>query len=387
MGLLLMGRQEGSSGNPAEQENFRPTVMSSHDKPKKKRGWLIYIGAAIALSVGLAFLFSFFSEEEKELRRRIRNTVEETFPQQAAKVATSFGLTRYGEKFAEPLEVNLEAPSVVLIHGLDDPGKVWMNLAPALVAQEITVWQMRYPNDQPIVDSAWFFHDEMKRLKVLGINQVAIVAHSMGGLVSREMLTNPQIAFIKKVHTGDLPRVAGLIMAGTPNHGSGFARFRLFGEIRDQWVNLTEGQGHILRGVLDGAGEAKNDLIPKSHFLKTLNDRPYPEGIHMLIIAGMISPWDEGDIDRILKYARQSSSAAAQKMAKDLKAFLQSMSNGLGDGLVTVESTRLDGIDHRTVAGTHLSMIRNISKDSSRVPPAVPIIVECLDQMRSRKEP
>ncbi len=361
--------------------------MSSQDKPKKKRGWLIYTGTAIALSVGLAFLFSFFPEEEKELRRRIRNTVEETFPQQAAKVATSFGLTHYGEEFAEPLEVNLEAPSVVLIHGLDDPGKVWMNLAPALVAQEITVWQMHYPNDQPIVDSAWFFHDEIKRLKALGINQIAIVAHSMGGLVSREMLTNPQIAFIKKVRAGDLPRVAGLIMVGTPNHGSEFARFRLFGEIRDQWVNLTEGQGHILRGILDGAGEAKIELLPKSRFLKALNNRPHPKGIQMLIIAGMVSPWDEGDIDRILNYARQSSSAVAQKMAKEIEVFLKSMSNGLGDGLVTVESTRLDGIDHRTVPGTHLSMIRNISKDSSRMPPAVPIIVECLDQMRSRNEP
>lgn len=361
--------------------------MSSDDKPKKKPAWLIYTGAAVALSIGLAFFFGFFSEEEKELRRSIRKIMEETFPQQTVKVAGSFGLAHYGDESAEPLKVNLGAPSVVLIHGLDDPGKVWMNLAPALVDQEIAVWDMRYPNDQPIVDSAWFFHDEMKRLKALGINQVDIVAHSMGGLVSREMLTNPQIGFIKKVHTGDLPKVAGLIMVGTPNHGSEFARFRLFGEIRDQWVNLIEGQGHILRGILDGAGEAKIDLLPNSHFLETLNNRPHPEGIRMLIIAGVVSPWDEGDIDRILNYALQSSSAVAQNMAKELEAFLKSVNNGLGDGLVTVESTRLDGIEHRTVPGTHLSMIRNLSKDSSRMPPAIPIIIESLGQMRSQKKP
>jgi hypothetical protein len=45
---------------------------------------------------------------------------------------------------------------------------------------------------------------------------------------------------------------------------------------------------------------------------------------------------------------------------------------------VTVESTRLPGVPHRTVDGTHLSMIRNISSDSRRMPPAVPIIVEQL---------
>ena len=44
-----------------------------------------------------------------------------------------------------------------------------------------------------------------------------------------------------------------------------------------------------------------------------------------------------------------------------------------------LESTRLDGIDHRTVHGTHLSMIRNISKESSRIPPAVPLIIEYLE--------
>jgi hypothetical protein len=54
------------------------------------------------------------------------------------------------------------------------------------------------------------------------------------------------------------------------------------------------------------------------------------------------------------------------------------LTDGLGDGLVTVESTRLAGVPHRTVDGTHLSMIRNITSDSRRIPPAVPIIVERL---------
>jgi hypothetical protein len=46
--------------------------------------------------------------------------------------------------------------------------------------------------------------------------------------------------------------------------------------------------------------------------------------------------------------------------------------------VVTVESTRLEGVLHRTVDGTHLSMIRNITKGSPRIPPAVPIILNRL---------
>ena len=59
------------------------------------------------------------------------------------------------------------------------------------------------------------------------------------------------------------------------------------------------------------------------------------------------------------------------------------MTDGLGDGLVTVESTRLDGVDHRTVRGTHLSMIRNITEASDRVPPAVPLVIESLGRVFS----
>ena len=44
------------------------------------------------------------------------------------------------------------------------------------------------------------------------------------------------------------------------------------------------------------------------------------------------------------------------------------VTHGLGDGLVTVESTRLDGVPHRTVDGTHMSMIRNITVGSRRIP-------------------
>ena len=355
------------------------------NKPKWKRRVFVCLGAVVVFAAGLMFVSDFFPEQEKEIRTEFRKTIEESFPDQAAKVAESFGLTFYGEDSTESQKIDAAACSVVLIHGLDDPGKVWMNLAPALTARATNVWEMFYPNDQPVVDSAWFFYEEARRLKDLGVNELAIVAHSMGGLVTREMLSNPEIAYMEHARDGAVPRVTALVMVGTPNHGSEFARFRGFGEIREQWVNVTNGRGHILRGVLDGAGEAKLDLLPESEFLKTLNQRPHPEGVDMLIIAGDLSPWDKRDLARFFAAARENASARVRGMLAALEGFLSSMSNGLGDGLVTVESTRLDDIAHRTVSGTHLSMIRNLFEESERVPPAVPFILEYLGEMCSKQ--
>lgn len=66
-------------------------------------------------------MLEFFPDEEREFRRDVRNVVEKTFPQQAAKVAKSFGLTYFGEESAVSPKISPAAHSVVLIHGLDDP--------------------------------------------------------------------------------------------------------------------------------------------------------------------------------------------------------------------------------------------------------------------------
>lgn len=65
----------------------------------------------------------------------------------------------------------------------------------------------------------------------------------------------------------------------------------------------------------------------------------------MLSIAGNVSPWNKRDIDRFLDPARETAPVAVQKMLTDLETLLKSMSDGLGDRLVTVESTRLDGVE------------------------------------------
>ncbi|MGD9055923.1 MAG: hypothetical protein PVJ41_02635 [Desulfobacterales bacterium] len=348
------------------------------NKQTKKKRWL-WVVAGILLLIGLWQLVAdHYQEEEKQLRRQLRETVKEKFPEQTARFYESFGLFYFETDGKASGGLDADQKTIVLIHGLDDPGKVWQNLAPALVQADFNVWLMHYPNDQPIVESARLFFAELKSLRQRGVDRISIVAHSMGGLVSREMLTRPEIDYTAATTAGLVPEVVALIMVGTPNHGSQMARMRVFAEMRDQIARLTKGETSWLDSILDGAGEAKIDLLPGSRFLSNLNARSHPAGVNMLIIAGVTSPWNEKDIKRWVNDARRKVPQKQQKWVDEFGDNMIALTHGLGDGLVTVESTRIEGVPHRTVNGNHMSMIRNITSSSQRVPPAVPIIVDHL---------
>jgi pimeloyl-ACP methyl ester carboxylesterase len=359
-------------------------MSSGLDKVKRKKGkrrrWLTLIGVAFGLTVLWYIGLSFFPEQEKELRRQFREAVERQFPDQAAEVASTYGLHKFQSHAARPQVNSPSKSAIVLIHGLDDPGKVWMNLAPALAGEGFDVWFMHYPNDQPIAASSRFFLDNLHDLYNDSYSKISIVAHSMGGLVAREMLTSPELTYLEKIRSGLVPEVVDLIMVGTPNHGSELARFRLLTEFRDQWIQATEGKGHWLKWILDGAGEAKIDLLPDSKFLTDLNARPHPEGVKMSVIAGVASPWDTDEIDSFIHSVHDQVSESKPHTLSELEEFRISVTDSLGDGLVTVSSSRLEGIPHRIVRGTHLTIIRNVSKENERIPPAVPIIIEQLKQ-------
>ena len=347
-----------------------------------KKHWLWFIGFIIIIVVAWHLVTNAYREEEKSIRSRFRESVKDTFSEQSKEFLQSFGLFYYdtGQKITEVTIKREDA--IILVHGLDDPGKVWQNLAPALIQEGFYVWRMRYPNDQPIVASAKLFFEELKDLQESGIQRISIVAHSMGGLVSREMLTNPDIDYSIAVNKGQVPKVVSLTMVGTPNHGSEMARFRIFSEMRDQMARIQKGETSWIGAILDGAGEAKIDLLPGSRFLTELNARPHPARVDMLVIAGISSPWNENEINGWTDSLHQKLSPEWKNQIDSLGNYMISMTHGLGDGLVTIESACLEGVAHITVEGTHLTMIRNIILESRRVPPAVPIIIKRLKERK-----
>lgn len=353
------------------------------NKRRKRRTWLILVLFVVILIAIYQIAYDRFSEKEKDLRIQLRERVERRFPEQAEKVAATYGLFHFGSKKKLGQKSVPTVDPVVLIHGLDDPEKVWRSLAPTLVKEGFDVWKMLYPNDQPIRDSARLFFDQLKVFRNRGAKRIMIVSHSMGGLVSREMLTNPEFDYIEKSRKGEVPEVTGLILVGTPNHGSEFARFRVLAEFREQWIRAARGEGHWLRGILDGFGSAKIDLLPGSQFLTELNARPHPDGVRMSIIAAIAPPLDDEKITEFITSLREKLPENKHDMLDGLESAILSATHGLGDGLVTVSSTRLEGVPHQTVRGTHLTMIRNYVKSSKRVPPAVPIIVEQLKKWKA----
>jgi len=353
-------------------------------KTGNKNPWLILIVLSIASVVVIQVVRHFFIEEERRIRTHIREAVKKEYPEAASQLKAMYGLKPFDQPKTS-VKSDDQTSAVILVHGLDEPGKIWLNLAPALVEKGFSVWTMTYPNDQPITESAQFFLECIKSRSLAKIKNISIVAHSMGGLVAREMLTNPSLFYAEKVDKKELPAVFQLIMVGTPNHGSELARFRIFTELREQITSLFSEKYHWLQGILDGAGEAGIDLMPGSTFLERLNRRPHPRNVNMLVIAGTMSPWQKNDIENFAHNLKVKLPEDSQVAVKEMENVLLLVSNEVGDGLVSVQSAKLSGVPFRIVQGTHLSMIRNITTGSQRIPPAIPIIIEQLHRTLPRR--
>jgi len=292
---------------------------------------------------------------------------------------------------AEPRAPMTEMPmgtarAVVLVHGLDDPGWMWRDLNPQLLDAGHVVLRFEYPNDQPIVDSADYLAMNLQSLRMIGIVEVDVVAHSMGGLVARDVLTRR--AYYNSDGSGGerFPAVKRLIMLGTPNHGSAMVRLRGVAELREQVYRWFSGEWSWRDSLADGAGEAAQDLLPGSDFLRRLNNRPHPAPTQYTIVAGQLSPVSEEDLatlaDRVKTLARSMGmeDTAGSRLATSM---FQEAVRGIGDGVVSIESARLPGVDDTVVVeANHLSMIVNLFRSGS-TPPAIPIVLERLEGARS----
>jgi pimeloyl-ACP methyl ester carboxylesterase len=180
---------------------------------------------------------------------------------------------------------------VLLIHGLDEPGTLWNDLVPPLAAAGFEVWELRFPNDQGVDRSAAFLAQHWHLLPDDG--PAFLIGHSMGGLVAREFVS------LWRHPVGATPKiegapVEGLILVGTPNHGSAWARLRICLELREHFEDAQRRRFALFAGLRDGIGEAKVDLRPGSDFLKAFNARPWPDSVpRCLIGARLLQPADD----------------------------------------------------------------------------------------------
>ena len=316
---------------------------------------------------------SVMRKENKIIRSKLRENMEKWFPE-LAKIAYE----QYGLWSVRPNKMLGHLPNqfqmnhvVILVHGLDEPGDIWDELIPELIAANQTPLVFLYPNDQAVVKSAELLAKELGSLPAKNIKAVSIIAHSMGGLVSREVLTNPAM-------TG-YPKVQRLITVGTPHHGSNLAHFQFVGELRDQVVRMFSGNGVLFGSVFDGAGEAKIDLLPESTFLKTLNARPLPDNVKMTSIIGIASPVTIDAIrDFETKFSEQLNVEGKEQVSQ-IRQTLEDLVEGLGDGCVPVNSAHLQGVtDEVILEANHRTLLRTVPLISHGKPPAIDVIVDRL---------
>jgi len=194
----------------------------------------------------------------------------------------------------------MQGRGVVLIHGILRSSKCMSAMAETLEQAGFHTFQFDYPSTQvSIPDAAEYLHQTIESLE--GIEELSIVAHSMGGLVTR--------AYFAEHHD---PRFRRVVMVGTPNHGAELADL----VHRNFLVRTAAGPGGR-QLVTDPEGLIPSLPAPKCEFAIIAGARNNPAGWNPFI------PGDD-------------------------------------DGTVTVESTRLVGAaDFSTVQTTHTSLLRN----------------------------
>lgn len=341
-------------------------VEGRSSRPRRPwwRGWKGAVVLFLLAGVCWVVWTESFPGAERELRLVLRDRLEEWFPEAMQPQPGWHGLA----PVQHPEDARL---TVVLVHGLDEPGGIWADLEKALRGEPLAVWKLRYPNDQAIERSAAFLAEEWSALP--REQPVALVGHSMGGLVIREFVS----AWRHPV--GSPPRltgapVCGVILVGTPNHGSEWARLRLWLELRDHFNAPEEREFSLFAALRDGVGTAKLDLRPGSGFLRQLNARPWPETVERRLIAGALMD-DEvfaGNLERLAVRAPDDVSAAA------LRQWWETAKGNLGDGVVTLDSVALEGAPPPEVLpASHRGLLR--SGGEAAPAPAIAPILEWLD--------
>ena len=115
----------------------------------------------------------------------------------------------------------------------------------------------------------------------------------------------------------------------------------------------------------DGLGQAAEDMLPGSKFLKALNRRPRRAGVAYHILAGdrgFLTREGREQIEGRLELVTQNAGVfgrLTRAATADLPDLLDELTDGKGDGCIAVERTRLEGVtDHVVIHANHVELVR-----------------------------
>jgi pimeloyl-ACP methyl ester carboxylesterase len=261
-----------------------------------------------------------------------------------SKVVCDDDLARYGLRLKAGWERSpVEQPVVILVHGFNSTPEQNVALMKPICDAALPSGTFAYPNDHTVGASARLLSCELRRFAArYPERRVVLVCHSMGSLVARACLENPQ---------NDPGNVVRLIMIAPPTHGSMIAHFAVGTDVWEHWLARRSGGPwrRVRDSIVDGLGEAADDLCPGSDFLHELNGRPLNSNVRYTILLGTGARIEEEELAWIREYVceKLAKLPGGGRSAERLKVILNDIDElvvGKGDGVVAVKRGRLDGV-------------------------------------------
>ncbi|MGE3241180.1 MAG: lipase family alpha/beta hydrolase [Pirellulales bacterium] len=276
-------------------------------------------------------------------------------------------LTCYGLVLDENWQQADESrPVVVVIHGYNSCPERNRAMADAVRAAGFPCGMFSYPNDYNIVTSAQLLSSELRRFHHQHPDRrVVLICHSMGGMVARACVEDSLY---------DPGNVERLILIAPPTRGTAIAHFAVGTDVWEHWLARREGGPwrRFRDSVIDGLGEAADELVPESTFLTDLNARPRNRHVEYTVILGTGASMTEAEIEWIREsvIAKLTQVPGAKSGVEKFEALLGDMDElveGKGDGVVAVSRGRLDGVsDTLVLPFGHLSVTGKPESDVVR---------------------
>jgi pimeloyl-ACP methyl ester carboxylesterase len=292
-----------------------------------------------------------------------KRRLQKLFRESTTRTVSFFGLAKprdYGIRLDKDWQKTpVDKPIVLLVPGFQASHDSMEATAKQLQKLGYLTATCSYPNDQPIDDSARLLANALKRIaEQQPKRQVRLVAYSMGGLVARRVIEDPEL---------DPGNVKQLVMVAVPNQGS---RLACLGFAVELWEHGFESkEGNMFRrfyaSIEDGLGEADEDLSPESIFLRDLNARPRnPKVAYSILLgSGGFLTRDAVNLlrEQLKKDARENR--LLQFLRPKLDRWLADLDEVIadkGDGAVALSRGKLAGVDDVvTLDINHLSINRD----------------------------
>ena len=261
---------------------------------------------------------------------------------------------------------------VLLIHGFGSSTEKMSSLAKAIEKDlqkedsSNAVARFDYASHNGVSAAAISLEESLQTLTDDNPNcEISLVTHSMGGVVARVVVEKNDFT---------LSQVKRLVMVAPPNHGTQLAGLPSGNVSFDALLQKFDQTGlrQSLQTLVSIANVAIEDLKPDSKCITDLNANTRNENIAYSIILGNLGVLSKTETRMLNQFAKQLTAKQLANGGNDLNAVLKSLPpeliTGQGDGVVSLESGKLDGVEDTTVLRfQHSDLLNDTAKSQTKI--------------------